>query len=1100
MRWMALGALLLCSFCGGLHATEISFKGKSFSVPGIPKGESSSVYLIRKDEKGQFLFATQEGLVLQKGTSNPEVKILSEEIFCAADPSGLLWGSISGNIYVLIEEELKLVGQEILRNKVLGLFVDRPQALWIIGQDEALRISNEEQLSFKLPPIVKSVIRLGPNHFMVSGTSGSYELIFSPHTLRLSLRQLPLPLLDALSHDPISGQVAATDPSGQLWQIDPSTWSCQISPLPFSTSPVHHHFLSKSRLLVGAGDGRVWIKSPEERWTECPDMGSKPLLSVFEDSDLQVWLGTDGNGYRLQYPHFISTQSFAPGEKTKINCLSSIASTLLIGTNEGLHLLEPSQVEAAPKILPGREVLAIAKTAKGSHLLGVSDNKAYWLQGGQISDSISLPFPKREKLEKIVLLKDSTVYFKGRKRVSFLSLHDQTWHLIGEGFDDKMNRGASLDLLHELGVYLTIPEDQILIVGWSPWDSLTWPFPDAPICLFAPHDDKLWALQKTGQLLEWKHQRWEVIPKNKGLWGNETNAIFDWQGHSMVLQNRQLFRYDPQSDFFFPFPGELPVKPEVFHPLNDSMLLAGHFQQLFFIRSPFSMYKKGRFLENQLFNQGKPLENGARISNRNNDLGFSWTYYDPAASKVYFQFRLLGGKDSLWSNPSSNTQVSFGSLPLGDYSFEVRALSPVGFIRPHLSAFEFSIRLPWYQTPLFFLMCAGLLVVTWVGTQQIKNRSLIRRKKQLEAEVDLATKELRFKNKEIHRINTQLEKLLNGETRYKEALLDSIPDLMLTISFDGILRQHIVNDMPGRFDFLHDWYSQPFAEAISVDYQNRFLSSFEWAIEQNRMASFQFRFSVSIPEQDFEARIRPIAGKKELLILIRDITAVIALQRVREEQQKRISSAVIEAQEVEREIIAYEIHDDLGAKLAVLKMNLHLMEKALEMSNGPAHSYMETMRAQVETAIETARSVSHRLSPVDIEEYGLEETLSDFLDLIQESSAIQIWRRFSGDFEEIPISHQKAIYRVIQEATKNAVKHSKCATLSLQVAASENEVQGMIEDNGRGFSIEEMKNTKRRGLGLVSMENRIKVLGGILEIDSSPNRGTAISFFIPLLP
>jgi signal transduction histidine kinase len=144
------------------------------------------------------------------------------------------------------------------------------------------------------------------------------------------------------------------------------------------------------------------------------------------------------------------------------------------------------------------------------------------------------------------------------------------------------------------------------------------------------------------------------------------------------------------------------------------------------------------------------------------------------------------------------------------------------------------------------------------------------------------------------------------------------------------------------------------------------------------------------------------------------------------------------------------------------------------------------------------RRLYHDLSPGDLEDLGLTETLRD---MIEDVAALQMkikWKVELDNLEGIfPLPVQTAIYRVVQEALTNIGKHAKPKNVVITAKREDHGISIIIEDDGRGFEAAKVLDTKR-SLGLLTMEERVKILGGTFTLWSQKNQGTRISFFVPV--
>jgi PAS domain S-box-containing protein len=210
-----------------------------------------------------------------------------------------------------------------------------------------------------------------------------------------------------------------------------------------------------------------------------------------------------------------------------------------------------------------------------------------------------------------------------------------------------------------------------------------------------------------------------------------------------------------------------------------------------------------------------------------------------------------------------------------------------------------------------------------------------------------------------------------------------------------------------------------------------------------------------------------------------------------------VSRRMIEAQEQERTRIARELHDDIGQRLALVAINLP------QLHQGPAdlpgvRSRVGELTNQISEIATDIQTLSHRLHSSKLEYLGLATAMRGFCKEFGEQQKVEI------DFEthDLPSALSPDIslcfFRVLQEALHNSVKYSGVRHFDVRSWGTPNEVHLTVSDFGSGFDIEAAK--AGRGLGLISMDERLKIVNGTLSIESQLKRGTTIHAFVPLSP
>jgi signal transduction histidine kinase len=223
-----------------------------------------------------------------------------------------------------------------------------------------------------------------------------------------------------------------------------------------------------------------------------------------------------------------------------------------------------------------------------------------------------------------------------------------------------------------------------------------------------------------------------------------------------------------------------------------------------------------------------------------------------------------------------------------------------------------------------------------------------------------------------------------------------------------------------------------------------------------------------------------------ILILAEDITR----RKQMEEALSVMSLKLIEAQEQERARIGRELHDDIGQRLALLAIELeHLQGNPAE-----AGSRLQELRKQTAELSSDVQALSHDLHSSKLEYLGVVSGIRSWCKEFGERQAMEI--DFESDVSTVvPFDVGTCLFRVLQEALHNALKHSGGKRVEVQLAEHSNEFHLIIRDSGRGFDIEAA--SQGRGLGLTSMQERVRLVNGTITIGSKPMRGTTIHVRIP---
>jgi PAS domain S-box-containing protein len=217
-----------------------------------------------------------------------------------------------------------------------------------------------------------------------------------------------------------------------------------------------------------------------------------------------------------------------------------------------------------------------------------------------------------------------------------------------------------------------------------------------------------------------------------------------------------------------------------------------------------------------------------------------------------------------------------------------------------------------------------------------------------------------------------------------------------------------------------------------------------------------------------------------------------------ENKLRSLSCQLLDAQEHERKRLAVELHDELGHALLTLKLRLESLEnQLLPQQVSLKKEAAEIIHFLLET-IDEVRRLYLDLTPGDLEDLGLTNALEA---LIEDFAALQKNIRYSIHLENLDglfvLPVQTAIYRVVQEALTNIGKHAEPEEISLAISKDTKLVSFTIADDGKGFDMSDVLSA-RKSLGLLAMEERVKILGGSFSLWSQKSQGTKVSFTIPL--
>jgi signal transduction histidine kinase len=215
------------------------------------------------------------------------------------------------------------------------------------------------------------------------------------------------------------------------------------------------------------------------------------------------------------------------------------------------------------------------------------------------------------------------------------------------------------------------------------------------------------------------------------------------------------------------------------------------------------------------------------------------------------------------------------------------------------------------------------------------------------------------------------------------------------------------------------------------------------------------------------------------------------------ERSQRLARQLLQAQEQERRRLARELHDEIGQALTAVNLNLQALESKL-----PAKSLQPLAEslAIVDQALQQVRSLSLDLRPAMLDDLGLAAALRWYVDRLAQRTGIVMEFRNESPGERWPVLLETTCFRVAQEALTNVTRHARAKRVFVQIRQQEDGLHLAIEDDGIGFDpdLARQKATGGGSLGILSMQERVILAGGRLDIESAPGSGARIRVSLPL--
>jgi PAS domain S-box-containing protein len=211
-------------------------------------------------------------------------------------------------------------------------------------------------------------------------------------------------------------------------------------------------------------------------------------------------------------------------------------------------------------------------------------------------------------------------------------------------------------------------------------------------------------------------------------------------------------------------------------------------------------------------------------------------------------------------------------------------------------------------------------------------------------------------------------------------------------------------------------------------------------------------------------------------------------KRVEQELQKMMTT-IIDVQEEERKRLSRNLHDGIGQNLYSHLITINRLHSEMD------HPLLEQMQNEATQLIEEIRDISWELRPSVLDDLGLVPAIRSFLSRFSENYHIDVYFECVLN-RRLDIAIELTIYRIIQEALTNIRKYAEVSDAAVTIREMDEVVRVMIEDKGKGFELD----SESRGVGLFSMDERSRAVGGELTINSTPGKGTRIILEVPSTP
>jgi PAS domain S-box-containing protein len=339
---------------------------------------------------------------------------------------------------------------------------------------------------------------------------------------------------------------------------------------------------------------------------------------------------------------------------------------------------------------------------------------------------------------------------------------------------------------------------------------------------------------------------------------------------------------------------------------------------------------------------------------------------------------------------------------------------------------------------------------------------------------------------------------LKSEDRFRQ-FFETQPECCYMISPGGI----ILDVNPATCEALGYTKEELIGKAVSIIYAPESHSKMRDLLEKWKKTGRLESEEIVVLTRDGERRVvlvnaGSVVDAEGNLLHSTSVHVDITERKRAEEALSTVNQRLIEAQEEERTRIARELHDDISQRIALQALNLESLKEALPASATELERGIGDVQDQISDIASDIQGLSHRLHSSKLDYLGLEVAAAGFCKEVSERQGVEIDFNCENVPKRLSQEISLCLFRVMQEALQNAIKHSGSRHFDVSLRGGLNEIQLTVLDSGIGFDPEDA--TRGSGLGLTSIRERLKLVNGKLFIDSQSQRGTTILARVPLSP
>lgn len=350
-------------------------------------------------------------------------------------------------------------------------------------------------------------------------------------------------------------------------------------------------------------------------------------------------------------------------------------------------------------------------------------------------------------------------------------------------------------------------------------------------------------------------------------------------------------------------------------------------------------------------------------------------------------------------------------------------------------------------------------------------------------------------HRDIHQRKITEHELLESQ-QYTSSILTAIPDLIFVMNSEGVF----IDFKSGKSYDLYlnpdDFIDKNAKDILPSDIADKIIEAIRLVLQNNEAEMIEYDLEFDGKIKDFESHVLPFSDEK-VIVMVRNITdrKKSELQLLESQTElKRFAAHLQNIREEERVSLAREIHDELGQILVAVKMELGMLMKknqtlTVEESDTLTKNFVY-LQSLVDQTIKTARKIMTDLRPEVLDMLGVVDAIRQHTQKFE--SHYHIKTVFNTETEHLELTREQsvALFRIVQEALTNVVKHARATEVNVMIGLSDNGYYLEISDNGTGFDSYSPK--RNDSYGMLGMKERAYLINANLHIESIPEKGTTI--------